>query len=118
MLWTLLLVHEIFIIKILKIQNLKLFQQFLDSAVINGLKQLFDVEVIMARELRIGGSHYDVRTLKRWQSLWRKNFEGAWAKSMYARGKKQNQNIHKINFTENLNNFNEITQHIVITTHY
>ena len=80
MLWTLLLVQEIFIIKILKIQNLKLFQQFLDSAVINGLKQLFDVEVIMARELRIGGSHYDVRTLKRWQSLWRKNFEGCMGK--------------------------------------
>ena len=61
----------------------------------------------MTKELRRGGSHYDAKTLK-----------GAWAKSMYARGKKQNQNIHKINFTENVNNFNEITQHIVITTHY
>ena len=63
------MVHEIFITKILKIQNLKPFQQFLESAVINGLKQLFDVEVIMARELRIGGSQYDARTSKRWQSL-------------------------------------------------
>ena len=43
-----------------------------------------------------------------------KTLKGAWAKSMYARGKKQKQNIHKINFTENLNNFNEITQHIAI----
>ena len=63
------------IIKILKIQNLKPFQQFLAWAVINGLKQLLDVEAlwrenfeevgaIMTWELRRGRSHYDAKTLK------------------------------------------------------
>ena len=46
----------------------------------------------MARELRRGGSHYDVRTSKRQKSLWRKNFEGDIGKINVSKREKTKQN--------------------------